>query len=238
MTALLEVTDVSVQYRHVNAVRDVSLHVAEGEIVTVLGLNGAGKSSLLGAIAGRVPKRSGTVVFDGENLTRRSMARIAGKGISLVPEGRHVFPRMTVRENLRLAETTPRGRAVAADVRASVLDMYPALHGLMGRPAGLLSGGEQQQLAIARALMTAPRVLLLDEPSLGLAPSITDRLFETITRFRDDGGTVLIIEQNVRRTLAIADRAYVMSRGQVVLSGDAADVAAREDLSSSYFGDT
>lgn len=237
MTAMIEVSDLHVAYRHVEAVRGVSLRVDEGEIVTVLGLNGAGKTTLLQAIVGRVRPKRGRITFLGEDITRASMTSIARRGIALVPEGRHIFPRMTVAENLRLAATTDRGRLDAAAKLASALDRYPALTSLMDRPAGLLSGGEQQQLAIARALLTDPRLLILDEPSLGLAPSITDRLFETIAELRAEGTTILIVEQNVGRTLAIADRAYVMARGVVTLAGTASEVMEREDISSHYFGE-
>lgn len=237
MTGLVEVTELHVAYRHVEAVRGMSLHVEEGEIVTVLGLNGAGKTTLLQAIVGRVRPKQGRISFAGSDITRASMTAIARRGVSLVPEGRHIFPRMTVAENLRLAATTVRGRPDAAGKLARALERYPALERLMGRPAGLLSGGEQQQLAIARALLTDPRLLILDEPSLGLAPSTTDRLFETIADLRAEGTTILIVEQNVGRTLAIADRAYVMARGVVTLEGAATDVMQREDVSSHYFGE-
>lgn len=237
MSTLLDVDGITVTYGTATAVREVSLRVDAGEIVTVLGLNGAGKTSLLSAIVGLVPIRSGSITFDGRTISGLSLHAIARSGISLVPEGRRIFSRLTVEENLRTAAgAAPK----SVDTRAAmerVLHTYPKLRELASRPAGLLSGGEQQQLAIGRALLSQPRLLILDEPSLGLAPTMIDIVFRTLVDLRDSGSTILIVEQNVRRTLELADRAYVMARGRIALSGTAAEVAGGEDVSSHYFGD-
>jgi branched-chain amino acid transport system ATP-binding protein len=227
---LLVVDGLTVSYGAVVAIRDVSLEVAPGEIVAALGPNGAGKTTLLRTLAGALKPQRGSVVFDGGALTGLVPEAVVRRGVALVPEGRHVFPHLTVQENL--ARTDHDG--LRADTERW-LARFPILGERAGQFAGTLSGGEQQQLAIARALMSRPRMLLLDEPSLGLAPIFVDRIFELIEELRADGVTVLLVEQNVHRALDVADRAYVLSVGSVVASGPT-DQLVEGELERSYLG--
>jgi branched-chain amino acid transport system ATP-binding protein len=233
---LLEVDDLSVRYGSLVAVSRVSLRVDEGSIVTVLGANGAGKSSLLGAVAGLVPSAAGRIVFDGRAIANLPAERVVRLGVALVPEGRRVFARLTVSDNLRLGAAARRdGAAVAAD-RERVLELFPVLRDRLWQAAGTLSGGQQQMLAIGRALMSRPRLLLLDEPSLGLAPIVVEQIFALVGRLREEGVTVLLVEQNAHRALALADDAYVLASGRVEVSGRAADVRASSDVERAYLG--
>lgn len=232
---LLVVDGLTVAYGAVVAIRDVSLTVGRGEIVAALGPNGAGKTTLLRAIAGALKPQHGSVGFDGRSLTGLVPEVVVRRGVALVPEGRHVFPNLTVQENLAIGGIA---RTDRDELRADTerwLARFPILGERAGQMAGTLSGGEQQQLAIARALMSRPRMLLLDEPSLGLAPIFVDRIFELIQQLRTDGVTVLLVEQNVHRALEIADRAYVLSVGAVVASG-ATDQLVEGELERSYLG--
>ena len=233
--ALLVVDGLTVAYGAVVAIRDVSLEVAPGEIVAALGPNGAGKTTLLRTLAGALKPQAGSVLFDGHALTGLVPEAVVRRGIALVPEGRHVFPNLTVLENLTIGGIA---RTDHDELRADAerwLARFPILGERAGQFAGTLSGGEQQQLAIARALMSRPRVLLLDEPSLGLAPIFVDRIFELIEELRADGVTVLLVEQNVHRALEVADRAYVLSVGSVVASGPT-DHLVEGELERSYLG--
>jgi len=232
---LLVVDRLTVAYGAVVAIRDVSLEVAPGEIVAVLGPNGAGKTTLLRTIAGALKPQHGSVRFDGAALTGLVPEAVVRRGVALVPEGRHVFPGLTVAENLTIGgiARTDHG-ALRADADRW-LARFPILGQRASQLAGTLSGGEQQQLAIARALMSRPRMLLLDEPSLGLAPIFVDLIFDLIAELRAEGVTVLLVEQNVHRALEIADRAYVLSVGTVVASGPAGELAEGE-LERSYLG--
>jgi branched-chain amino acid transport system ATP-binding protein len=232
---LLDVAGLTVAYGAVVAVRDVSLSVAPGEIVAALGPNGAGKSTLLRAIAGAQKPQRGTIVFDGRPLVGLTPEAVVRRGVALVPEGRHVFPNLTVEENLAIGGIARSDRAEMQADAERWLDRFPILGDRSSQLAGTLSGGEQQQLAIARALMSRPRMLLLDEPSLGLAPIFVDRIFELIAELRSDGVTVLLVEQNVHRALEVADRAYVLSVGSVVASGPT-DTLAEGELERSYLG--
>ena len=232
---LLVVDALTVAYGAVVAVRDVSLDVAPGEIVAALGPNGAGKTTLLRALAGALKPQHGSVVLDGEVLTGLVPEAVLRRGVALVPEGRHVFPALTVEENLTVGGIA---RTDRDELRADTerwLGRFPILGERANQLAGTLSGGEQQQLAIARALMSRPRMLLLDEPSLGLAPIFVDRIFELIQELRAEGVTVLLVEQNVHRALEIADRAYVLSVGSVVASGST-DQLVEGELERSYLG--
>jgi len=232
---LLVVDALTVAYGAVVAVRDVSMDVAPGEIVAALGPNGAGKTTLLRALAGALKPQHGSVVFDGEVLTGLVPEAVLRRGVALVPEGRHIFPALTVEENLRVGGIA---RTDHDELRADAerwLGRFPILGERANQLAGTLSGGEQQQLAIARALMSRPRMLLLDEPSLGLAPIFVDRIFELIQELRAEGVTVLLVEQNVHRALEIADRAYVLSVGSVVASGST-DRLVEGELERSYLG--
>jgi len=232
---LLAVEGLTVAYGAVVAVRDVSLHVSPGEIVAALGPNGAGKTTLLRTLAGALKPQHGSIVFDGTDLTGLVPEVVVRRGVVLVPEGRHVFPNLTVEENLTIGGIA---RTDRDELRADTerwLTRFPILGERATQMAGTLSGGEQQQLAIARALMSRPRMLLLDEPSLGLAPIFVDRIFELIQELRAEGMTVLLVEQNVHRALEIADRAYVLSVGSVVASGPT-DQLVEGELERSYLG--
>ncbi|HET9312310.1 MAG TPA: ABC transporter ATP-binding protein [Actinomycetota bacterium] len=232
---MLDVAGLTVAYGAVVAVRDVSLSVARGEIVAALGPNGAGKSTLLRAIAGAQKPQRGTVTFDGRPLHGLTPEAVVRRGVALVPEGRHVFPNLTVQENLAIGGVARSDRDEMQADAERWLERFPILGDRSGQLAGTLSGGEQQQLAIARALMSRPRMLLLDEPSLGLAPLFVDRIFELVAELRSDGVTVLLVEQNVHRALDVADRAYVLSVGSVVASG-ATDTLVEGELERSYLG--
>jgi branched-chain amino acid transport system ATP-binding protein len=214
----LELHEVEVAYGGVPAVRKLSLRVAPGEIVGLIGPNGAGKSTTLHAIMGLVPVRAGEIGFAGESLRGRSPEAIARRGISLVPEGRRLFAELTVEENLRLGlAARPRSNGVEAELE-EVAALFPIVHEFRHRPAGALSGGQQQQLAIARALVAKPSILLLDEPSLGLAPTIVDLVFSTLEAIRERGPGILLVEQRAQRTVALADRTHVLASGQLRLT--------------------
>src|SRR5205809_3837908 len=216
---MLAIDDVRVTYGRVPALHDVSLRVDEGEVVALVGPNGAGKTTTLAAIFGLVAPAAGSIEFEGRSLVGSTPEQILRRGLALVPEGRHIFGTLTVAENLLLGSTARRDRPAAAADLEKMLELFPVLKSYYSSPAGTLSGGEQQQLAIARALLSRPRLLLLDEPSLGLGPIFVDRIFELVVELRDAGGTILLVEQNVHRALAISDRAYVLSVGGVVASG-------------------
>jgi branched-chain amino acid transport system ATP-binding protein len=233
---LLAVEDLKVRYGQINALNGASIHVGQGEVVAIVGPNGAGKSSLLGAIAGIVKPVGGTIAFDGENIVGQPLERTVRRGIALVPEGRHVFSGLTVLENLKLGATI---RSSAAEVDAEIqsyFEIFPILSERRREVAGRLSGGEQQMLVIARALLSNPKLLMLDEPSLGLAPKITDRIYEIIEDIRNRGVTVLVVEQNAGRALKAADRTYVLNGGIVRLSGPSSELENHSDFEAAYFG--
>jgi branched-chain amino acid transport system ATP-binding protein len=232
---LLTVAGLTVAYGAVVAIRDVSLQVAPGEIVATLGPNGAGKTTLLRTLAGALKPHAGSATFDGRPLTGLTPETVVRRGVALVPEGRHVFPNLTVEENLTIGGIARTDREELRIDTERWLGRFPILGERSSQLAGTLSGGEQQQLAIARALMSRPRMLLLDEPSLGLAPIFVDRIFELIAELRAEGVTILLVEQNVHRALDIADRAYVLSVGSVVASGPT-DQLVEGELERSYLG--
>jgi branched-chain amino acid transport system ATP-binding protein len=232
---LLAVEDLTVAYGAVTALRDVSLRVAAGEIVAALGPNGAGKTTLLSTIAGVHKPKSGRVLFESTSIAGSSPERVLRKGVALVPEGRKIFPNLTVEENLTIGGITRNDRDELRADTERWLARFPILGERSDQLAGTLSGGEQQQLAVARALMSRPRLLLLDEPSLGLAPIFVDRIFELVAELRSAGTTILLVEQNVHRALEIADRAYVLSVGTVVASGPT-ETLVEGDLERSYLG--
>ncbi len=234
---MLEVRDLRVDYGAIKAVKGVSFDVGEGELVALLGANGAGKSSTLLAVAGAIRPTGGRVVLDGRDITGLAPEGIVRQGLAMVPETRDVFADLTVGENLRLgAFVHRRDTAGCARDLEKVLEVFPMLRERMSQPAGTLSGGEQQQLVIARALMSRPKVLLLDEPSLGLAPVIVDRIFAMIERLRETGLTILLVEQNAAKALTAAERAYVMKLGEIATAGAAAAIAATADLHAIYLG--
>jgi len=232
---MLAIDRLSVRYGPVAAVREVSLRVDAGEIVALLGANGAGKSSLLDCVVGLVPPAGGTVAFEGKPITGQAPERIVRAGITLVPEGRRVFPRLTVADNLRVGAVARRDDRVAED-RRRVLELFPILESRAGQQAGTLSGGQQQMLAIGRALMSGPRLLLLDEPSLGLAPIVVDEIFALVRRLAGEGMTVLLVEQNAKRALELADRAYVLATGRLEREGTADELLASTDIERVYLG--
>jgi branched-chain amino acid transport system ATP-binding protein len=234
--ALLSVTGLAVRYGAITAVRGVDLAVNAGEVVAVLGANGAGKTTTMKAIVGLVPAAAGDIRFDGTALQRRTTEQIVMSGLTLVPEGRRVFPSLTVAENLTLGAATRRDSAAVARSRAEMYELFPVLAERSKQPAGTLSGGQQQQLAVARALMSEPRMLLLDEPSLGLAPQVVESIFQLILRLRDRGQTILLVEQNAAAALDIADRAYVLANGKVILEGSAAELRSSEQIAQAYLG--
>ena len=233
---MLSVRDLHVDYGSITALRGVSIEVGEGEVVAVIGPNGAGKSTLLLTVAGIARAKRGAVELGGTPILGISPEILASRGLSLVPEGRHIFASLTVAENIALGATTRRDRnGIAADTRAA-LAMFPILEERYGQRAGKLSGGEQQMLAIARALMSRPKLLLLDEPSLGLAPLIVKQVYDAIDVLKRQGITVLIVEQSVHRAIAAADRTYVMQSGRIAISGRSGDLHGTAEFDAAYFG--
>ena len=231
----LRVENLSVRYGAVEAVRDLSFTVEPGEIVGLIGANGAGKSSTLHAIMGAAPIAGGDVSVAGASLRGRNPEDVARSGIALVPEGRRIFAELSVEENLKLGFAARRARGGAAEVLRSVYDLFPIVEEFKRRQAGVLSGGQQQQLAIARALVAEPDVLLLDEPSLGLAPAIVDVVFAALTAIRDRGLAVLLVEQRAQRTVALADRSHVLANGELRLTLSPKDANDTETLVAAYF---
>jgi branched-chain amino acid transport system ATP-binding protein len=236
VTALLELEDVAARYGPIQALHGISLEVGEGEIVAVLGANGAGKTTLLRAISGVIRPRRGRVLVGGQDVTGRSAEDMARSGVAHVPEGQGVIAELTVQENLRLGAFWRPGRATRAGALAEAYQRFPVLAGARNRAAGTLSGGERQMLVIARALMARPRVLLLDEPSLGLAPKIVSQVMELTAGLRETGLTVLLVEQNARSALSIADQGIVLNLGKVVVAADAVTLAADVGLRKHYLG--
>lgn len=234
---MLEVDDLDVSYGPVKVVKGISLRVDRGEMVAVLGANGAGKSSTLLAIAGAIKVVSGVIKLQGEDVTTLPPERMVRLGLAMVPETRNVFPDLTVMENLKLGAFTQRNnKAVEAEDLEKMLTIFPILSERADQAAGTLSGGEQQMLVIARAMMSHPRILLLDEPSLGLAPTMVDRIFEMIVRLKNTGLTILLVEQNASKALEVADRAYVMRLGEIAASGSVGDIGTAYNLKALYLG--
>ncbi|WP_375461249.1 ABC transporter ATP-binding protein [uncultured Enterovirga sp.] len=233
---MLEVRDLTTAYQGLVAIQGISLDVAEGEIVAVAGANGAGKSTLLKSIAGAERSRSGSISFDGERIETRPGHLITKAGIAYVPENRRLFPRLSVRDNLRLGSYLFRGQADRHEPLERVFRLFPRLEERLQQRAETLSGGEQQMLAISRALMTRPRLLMLDEPSQGIAPKLVDEIFDAVVTIRAAGTTILIVEQRLSEVLAIADRGYVLQTGRVVISGSAQEILDHTDVRKAYLG--
>jgi len=232
---MLSIENVTSAYGRIEVLHGVTLHVGTGEIVTLIGANGAGKTTLMHAISGVQPISGGVIRFDGEPIERRPAHERVALGIAQVPEGRQVFAPLSVLDNLKLGAWSRRGADLEPAV-ARVCTLFPMLEAMFDTPAGALSGGQQQMLAIGRALMAKPRLLLLDEPSMGLAPNLVDQALAVIRALRDDGLTILLVEQNARAALAIADRAYVLETGRMTLSGPAADIQADARVREAYLG--
>ena len=236
MSTLLRVDGIEVGYGDLTAVRDVSLEVREGEAVALIGANGAGKTTTLRAVSGLLPLRRGRIEFEGQRLDGLGPAEIVARGIAHVPEGRQLFPTMTVRENLELGARTRTARGSRAETFERVFELFPRLRERGAQLAGTLSGGEQQMCAIGRGLMARPRLLMLDEPSLGLAPVLVKAIFEDLGRINGQGLTVLLVEQNVLRSLHLAHRGYVLENGRMTLSGPRDDLLASRHIKQAYLG--
>jgi branched-chain amino acid transport system ATP-binding protein len=237
MIRMLEIRDLVVNYGHINALSGVSLEVEAGKLVSIIGSNGAGKSSLLNTISGLVRRRSGEILFEGEPLSREPH-RIVRAGVAQVPEGRKIFAGLTVRENLIVGGFYQKGRKALNSRIDRMFGLFPRLEERAGQQAGTLSGGEQQMLAICRALMSDPRLLLLDEPSLGLAPVLVNEVFRLVREICAMGITVLLVEQNARKALALCDHAYVFEHGVVTLSGSGEELLCNDEINRAYLGDT
>ena len=233
---MLELTDIKVNFGAVNALKGISLHVDEGEIVTLIGANGAGKTTTLRTIAGIVKPKSGKIIFQGKNITNTAAPDVVKLGISLVPEGRRIFSTMTVMENLEMGAYTRNDKEEIKKDYQKVFEKFPRLLERKSQVAGTLSGGEQQMLAIGRALMSRPKLMLLDEPSMGLAPIIVNDIFSIIKDINKGGTTVLLVEQNASMALSCADRAYVIKNGQIEIEGSSADLLNNEEVKNAYLG--
>ncbi|MET7805505.1 ABC transporter ATP-binding protein [Micromonospora chersina] len=233
---LLEINDLTLLYGRIQALHGISLHVDEGEVVALIGANGAGKTTTMRAISGLRPVASGSIVFDGTDVTRMRADLRVVRGIGQAPEGRGVFPGMTVVENLEMGAYTRKDRSGIAEDMKMVMDLFPRLHERRKQAGGTLSGGEQQMLAVGRALMARPKLLLLDEPSMGLAPMLIQQIFEIITRINEQGTTILLVEQNAQQALSRAHRGYVLETGRIVKEGTGRDLLHDPAVKEAYLG--
>jgi len=233
---VLEVRDIDVYYGDSQALHGVSLSVDKGEVVTLVGSNGAGKTTTLRAIAGTLPIARGELIFEGDSLRKVPAHQRPGLGIALVPEGRDLWPQLTVLENLQLGAFSREARKQLAETLAWVFELFPRLQERVKQLAGSMSGGEQQMVAIARALMSRPRLLMMDEPSLGLAPVVVSQVFATIRRLHGEGLTILLVEQNLKKALEVADRGYVVETGTISLRGTSAELLENPDVRAAYLG--
>ncbi|WP_234041334.1 ABC transporter ATP-binding protein [Advenella mandrilli] len=234
-TPILEIKNVNTYYGPIQALKDVSLHINPGEIISLIGANGAGKSTLLMTIFGAPKAKSGEIIYKGQNLTKLEAYQIASKGIAQVPEGRRIFPKMTVEENIMIG-ALPIGDKYMDEDRKAMFELFPRLLERRNQRAGTLSGGEQQMLAIARALMSRPDMILLDEPSLGLAPLIVRQIFSVLKELGKNGKTIFLVEQNANHALKLADRAYVMVNGEIRMTGSGAELLANPEVRDAYLG--
>ena len=235
MSALLKVDGINVYYGAIHAIKDISFEVNEGEVVTLIGANGAGKSTILKTVSGLLRSKTGSIEFEGANIDHVAPHKVVNLGLAHVPEGRRVFTRMTVEENLEMGAYTRPNSEINGGI-AAVYEQFPRLKERRKQVAGTLSGGEQQMLAIARALMTEPKLLMLDEPSLGLAPVVVNEVFRNIQRIRDEGVTIILVEQNAKKSLSICDYAYVIENGHVVMSGTGQEMLDNPDVAAAYLG--
>ena len=233
--SLLKVDDIHVYYGSIHAIKGVSFEVNEGEIVTLIGANGAGKSTTLNTVAGLLKPRSGGITFEGRSITGMSASKIVSLGMALCPEGRRVFQQMTVRENLEMGGYSRQPQEIPAALE-NVFGRFPRLKEREKQIAGTLSGGEQQMLAMGRALMSKPKLLMLDEPSMGLAPILVEQIFDIVKELNEAGVTILLVEQNAQMALSVANRAYVLGTGLITISGDAADILADDRVRAAYLG--
>lgn len=235
--AMLEVRDIKVYYGMIQAIKGVSFEVNEGEVIALIGANGAGKTTILQTITGLLKPKSGSVIFEGKDITKMPGYKIVSKGVAHVPEGRRVFSNLSVLDNLRMGAYTRKDKAEIAESLSMVYKSFPRLEERKNQPAGTLSGGEQQMLAMGRALMSKPRILLMDEPSMGLSPIFVNEIFDIIEKVSAQGTTVLLVEQNAKKALEIADRAYVLETGKISLSGDAAELRNNDSIKKAYLGE-
>ena len=235
--AMLEVKDLQVYYGVIQALKGISFHVNQGEVIALIGANGAGKTTTLQTLTGILSPKSGSIVFEGKDLTRTPAHKIVEMGMAHVPEGRRVFADMSVYENLLLGAYTRKDKAEIAESLASVYKRFPRLEDRKGQRAGTLSGGEQQMLAMGRALMSRPRIILMDEPSMGLSPIFVNEIFDIIREVSESGTTVLLVEQNAKKALSIADRAYVLETGSITMDGKAEDLLNDEAVQKAYLGE-
>ena len=235
MEQILKVENINVYYGAIHAIKGVSLHVDEGEVVTLIGANGAGKSTTLQTVSGLLRSRTGSVEFCGENISKLPPHKIVERGLAQVPEGRRIFLQMSVQENLEMGAYTRSGAGVDEDIER-VYEQFPRLKERRRQIAGTLSGGEQQMLAIGRALMSRPKLLMLDEPSMGLAPILVEQIFDIIQSLHESGTTILLVEQNAQMALSVADRAYVMETGVISLSGTGRELAESDQVKKAYLG--
>lgn len=234
--ALLEVKDLEVYYGVICALKGISFEVNEGEIVTLIGANGAGKTTTMQSVVGLIPSRNGNVVFDGNDITKTPCHKIVHLGMTQVPEGRRVFQELTVYENLLMGAYSNKSNATFKEDLERIYTLFPRLAERKNQIAGTLSGGEQQMLAMGRALMSKPKLLMLDEPSMGLSPLLVDQVFEIIKSINKDGTTILLVEQNAGKSLAISDRGYVLENGSIVLSGTGKELMESEEVKKAYLG--
>lgn len=235
--AMLQVENLQVYYGVIQAIKGISFHVDQGEVVALIGANGAGKTTILHTVTGLVPAKAGSIMFEGADLTRTPSHKIVSMGMAHVPEGRRIFQELSVYENLQLGAFTRRDKAEIAETLKMVYQHFPRLEERKNQVAGTLSGGEQQMLAMGRALMSKPRIILMDEPSMGLSPLFVSEIFDIIQEISREGVTVLIVEQNAKKVLSIADRAYVLETGKIVLEGNASDLINDDSVKKAYLGE-
>ena len=235
MSTLLNVDDINVYYGSIHAIKHISFHVEEGEIVTLIGTNGAGKSSTLNCVAGLLHSTSGDIQFDGQSIMKVPAHKIVDKGLSMVPEGRRIFQQMTVEENLEMGAYTEPKNTIPAK-KEEVFEYFPRLKERRNQIGGTLSGGEQQMLAMGRALMSGPKLLMLDEPSMGLAPILVEQIFEIIQNLHKAGATILLVEQNAQAALSVADRGYVLENGRIVTAGTGTELLNSPAIKKAYLG--
>lgn len=235
--AMLEIKDLEVCYGVIRAIKGVSFEVNQGEVIALIGANGAGKTTILHTITGLIPAKSGSILFEGKDLTKTSAHKIVSMGMAHVPEGRRVFAQLSVLENLKLGAYTRKDKAEITKSLQMVYERFPRLEERKNQVAGTLSGGEQQMLAMGRALMSNPRIILMDEPSMGLSPLLVSEIFDIIKVISESGTTVLLVEQNAKKALSIADRAYVLETGNITLSGKASDLINNDSVKKAYLGE-
>ena len=235
MGTILKVNNINVYYGAIHAIKGISFEVNEGEIVTLIGANGAGKSTTLQTVSGLLRSRTGSIEFNGENISHVPAHKLVYKGLAQVPEGRRIFLQMSVEENLEMGAFTQKNAGIDADLE-SVYEQFPRLRERKKQIAGTLSGGEQQMLAMGRALMSHPKLLMLDEPSMGLAPILVEQIFDIIRQLHKNGTTILLVEQNAQMALSVADRAYVLETGKITLSGTGKELAESDEVRKAYLG--